>query len=182
MMLLIRMSMISILKAIRIHHGLGFLWNLTSVSGFMVLLFPTACTHLKEIKQPNLFLKQIFTCRPQHYYACPLCYLKQTYTLHTLQQSTTDWRNFHLWMCVHTVVQRAALYEGTRLVCCLWVSLCLPLSVIESRVALRWQLAGLILTHEGRSPAPGVTQTCQAWRRCIQPGRLVSLVPCHSGP
>lgn len=38
----------------------------------------------------------------------------------------------------------------------------LPLSVIESRVALRWQLAGLILTHEGRSPAPGVTQTCQA--------------------
>lgn len=38
----------------------------------------------------------------------------------------------------------------------------LPLSVIESRVALRWQLAGLILTHEGRGPAPGVTQTCQA--------------------
>lgn len=38
----------------------------------------------------------------------------------------------------------------------------LPLSVIESRVALRWQLAGLILAHEGRSPAPGVTQTCQA--------------------
>lgn len=37
-----------------------------------------------------------------------------------------------------------------------------PLSVIESRVALRWQLAGLILTHEGRGPAPGVTQTCQA--------------------
>lgn len=88
----------------------------------------------------------------------------------------------NMYLCVQTVEHPALPYCSTALVCCVYEHVCLPLSVIENRVALRWQLARLIPLREGHSPAPGVTQTCQAWRRCIQPGRLVSVVPCHSVP
>lgn len=70
--------------------------------------------------------------------------------------------NMYVPVCVHTIKHLALLYCSVPLMCCLCVSVCLPLSVIESRVVLRWQLARLIPVREGRGPAPGVTQTCQA--------------------
>lgn len=76
--------------------------------------------------------------------------------------------NIHVLLCIFTLQK----YNKTSTLCCstavcpsphvLPVCVCLPLSVIESRVALRWQLARLIPVREGRGPAPGVTQTCQA--------------------
>lgn len=132
-------------------------------------------TLIKKTLQQILIDMQISPCRLQHACACPLWLSVKEGRLTTryllpvqirplvmerMQNSTNDETNFlPVGVCPHS---RAVLYESARIVRCLWVSVRLPLSVIESRVALRWQLAGLILTHEGRNPAPGVTQTCQA--------------------
>lgn len=62
--------------------------------------------------------------------------------------------------CLPTAVMRAGSPLHVSPMC---VRVCVfAICVIESGVVLRWQLARLIPVREGRGPAPGVTQTCQA--------------------
>lgn len=163
--------------------------NLTPKLGFMLLLFLTTCTHLNK-SAAYYNLQADFSLTPACLCRSSLLLKASIHTAHATCQSIYEEVNHNNPQLTRETFSRGCVsthWNGVQCcmrahalrVACGWV--CFPLSVIECRVALGWQLAELILTREGRSPALGVTQTCQAWRSCIQPGRLVSLVPCHSG-